>query len=366
MTITFVRPSSGLEWSTNYIPLSYLLRKSCCQENNRSEYKTPQHIHPARSILIRPSLAIACRFTAIFYIYKMVIWITIIASVAVLSYLMARWTKSQSAKEGENKPIDFPASWKVILEQRVLFYHNLSPGEKRRFEMDVSRFLKRVTITGVQTEVDITDKLLVASSAAIPVFGFPDWDYTFLDEVMLYPGSFDTKFKINSRDEVITGMVGNGAMEGKMILSKPSLHRGFDNATDKQNVGVHEFIHLLDKEDGDVDGIPATLLNKQFSIPWLQLIREKTAAIQRGEKDINPYGATHEREFFAVAGEYFFERPQLLKENHPDLYALLAKAFNQDTAGLLKISKISRAEIERNDPCPCGSGAKFKKCCMNK
>lgn len=161
-------------------------------------------------------------------------------------------------------------------------------------------------------------------------------------------------------------MVGSGVMEGKMILSKPSLHLGFENGTDKQNVGVHEFIHLLDKEDGLVDGIPATLADKQFSIPWLKLIKEKTEAICQGENDINPYGATHEREFFAVIGEYFFERPQLLRENHPDLYNLLATAFNQDTAGLLKVTKLPKAEIERNDPCPCGSGKKFKKCCLLK
>ena len=24
------------------------------------------------------------------------------------------------------------------------------------------------------------------------------------------------------------------------------------------------------------------------------------------------------------------------------------------------------AKVGRNDPCPCGSGKKFKKCCMNK
>ncbi len=261
--------------------------------------------------------------------------------------------------------VDFPETWRSILDKKVLFYHNLSPEEKRRFERDISRFFKNVRITGVETSIDITDKLLVASSAAIPVFGFPDWDYTFLDEVLIYPGSFDSKFSINSREEFITGMVGSGAMEGKMILSKPSLHRGFENETDKQNVGVHEFIHLLDKEDGTIDGIPATLLDKKFSIPWLKLIKEKTAAILKGESDINPYGATHEREFLAVAGEYFFERPQLLRDKHPELYSLLEKAFNQNTAGLLKVTKLPKATVERNDPCPCGSGKKFKKCCLN-
>ena len=149
-------------------------------------------------------------------------------------------------------PVQFPQLWRSILDRKVLFYHNLSVEDKSRFEKDVMRFLKRVRITGVDTDIDITDKLLVASSAAIPVFGFPDWNYSFVDEVLLYPASFDRNYNINSRQEVITGMVGSGVMEGKMILSKPSLHRGFSNETDKQNVGVHEFIHLLDKEDGDV------------------------------------------------------------------------------------------------------------------
>jgi Mlc titration factor MtfA (ptsG expression regulator) len=288
------------------------------------------------------------------------IWVIIVIAIVAGLYLILSPKKSSQPKND----LEFPATWKAILDQKVLFYHNLSPEEKKRFERDIGRFLKKVRITGVQTSIDITDKLLVASSAAIPVFGFPDWDYTFLDEVLIYPASFDSNFKIDSREEVITGMVGSGTMNGKMILSKPSLHRGFENETDKQNVGVHEFIHLLDKEDGAIDGIPATLLNKKFSIPWLKLIREKTLAIHDGKSDINPYGGTHEVEFFAVVGEFFFERPQLLREKHPELYAMLEKAFNQDTAGLLRVTTLPKLNIERNDPCPCGSGLKFKRCCL--
>jgi MtfA peptidase len=91
--------------------------------------------------------------------------------------------------------IVFPKSWRNVLEQKVLFYQNLSPIDKLRFENDVARFISNVRITGVHVEIDITDKLLVASSAAIPVFGFPSWDYTFLDEVLLYPSAFDKNFE---------------------------------------------------------------------------------------------------------------------------------------------------------------------------
>jgi Mlc titration factor MtfA (ptsG expression regulator) len=259
---------------------------------------------------------------------------------------------------------EFPVAWRNILDLRVVFYHNLVAADKVRFEHDVMRFIANVRITGVKTDIDITDKLLVASSAVIPVFGFPEWDYTFLDEVLLYPGSFDRHYAMEDKEEVITGMVGSGTMEGKMILSKQALHNGFDNTTDKQNVGIHEFIHLLDKEDGVIDGIPATLKGKDYAMPWIDLIKNKSREIMKGSSDINEYGATKETEFLAVVGEYFFERPQLLKKNHPDLYALLSRAFQQDTASTIKTHP-KKEQVERNDDCPCGSGKKFKKCCMN-
>jgi Mlc titration factor MtfA (ptsG expression regulator) len=48
-------------------------------------------------------------------------------------------------------------------------------------------------------------------------------------------------------------------------------------------------------------------------------MQKKIRAIIDERSDINPYGATNEAEFLAVASEYFFERPKLLKEKHPDL-----------------------------------------------
>lgn len=260
----------------------------------------------------------------------------------------------------------FPVAWREVLLEKVQYYNRLGDVEKQRFEDDIIRFLNKVAITGAQVEVDIEDKLLVASSAVIPVFGFPEWEYTYLDEVILYPQSFDRKFQLGNEKEIVTGMVGNGIMEGKMILSKPSLHSGFSNDRDKKNVGIHEFIHLFDKEDGAIDGVPPTLTDKAYVLPWLDTIRQKTREILEEESDdINPYGATNDEEFLAVIGEYFFERPHLLQDKHPDLYQLLTKVFNQDTTQILSETVEKRPEIGRNSPCPCGSGKKFKRCCIN-
>ena len=160
-------------------------------------------------------------------------------------------------------------------------------------------------------------------------------------------------------------MVGNGAMEGKMILSKPSLHLGFDISNDKKNVGIHEFAHLFDKESGEIDGVPPGFEDKSFALPWLEFVKEKTDEIITNQSDINPYGATNRQEFFAVASEYFFERPHLLKKKHPKLYKILTKVFNQDMTNVIDTDSFKKQqEIGRNDQCPCGSGLKYKKCCI--
>ncbi|MBT8392094.1 MAG: peptidase, partial [Ignavibacteriaceae bacterium] len=169
--------------------------------------------------------------------------------------------------------------------------------------------------------------------------------------------NFDTK----GSGRRIAGMVGSGYMEGKMILSKPALRHGFKNESDKKNTAIHEFVHLIDKSDGSVDGIPSVLLEKQYSIPWIDLINKKIDEIYDGKSDINPYGGTNRAEFFSVVSEYFFERPKLLAKNHPDLYNLLEKIFKQDMASRSLSRK--KVKIGRNTPCPCNSGKKFKKCC---
>ena len=132
----------------------------------------------------------------------------------------------------------------------------------------------------------------------------------------------------------------------------------------KKNVGIHEFIHLIDKEDGVIDGIPTVLNDKTYSLPWLDLINKKIEYIKANENNINPYGATNLQEFLAVTGEYFFERPHLLKAKHPELFDLLTKAFNQDPSEVIDSKIAAKNSIGRNDPCPCGSGKKFKRCCL--
>jgi MtfA peptidase len=124
-------------------------------------------------------------------------------------------------------------------------------------------------------------------------------------------------------------MVGWGVLQNQMLLSQQDLRAGFLQGGNTLNTGIHEFVHLIDKTDGATDGIPENIMDKQYIIPWLNLMQKEIQKITDGQSSIHPYGATSGAEFFAVASEYFFERPDLLKTHHPELYDLLDKIFNQ-------------------------------------
>jgi Mlc titration factor MtfA (ptsG expression regulator) len=232
----------------------------------------------------------------------------------------------QKKKTTVTEPV--PLQLKSILEEQVPFYQQLNKIKQTEFEERAARFLTQVKITGVKTVVEDIDRTLIAASAIIPIFNFAGWEYRNLHEVLLYPNSFNPEFEQQGGERNILGMVGSGAMNHVMILSQFELRQSFTNETGKSNTAIHEFVHLVDKTDGEIDGLPESLMDKRYIKPWLQLIEEKIKEIVDDRSDINPYGATNEAEFFAVVSEYFFERPDLLKEKHPELYKLLEKIFD--------------------------------------
>ncbi|MEQ1675834.1 MAG: M90 family metallopeptidase [Chitinophagaceae bacterium] len=256
----------------------------------------------------------------------MEIVVTVLVVIASLVLLLS-FVMRQKKKPVILQPL--PANHKAILEEQSEFYQQLDGAKKTEFDTRVQQFLSAVKITGVKTAVEDLDKVLVAASAVIPIFGFPDWEYVNLREVLLYPDSFNHDFEQTGSDRNVLGMVGSGAYNNVMILSQHELRQAFINKTGKTNTAIHEFVHLVDKTDGTVDGIPEFILNKKYIVPWLQLMHQEIKKILADRSDINPYGATNEAEFFAVVSEYFFERPELMKQKNPELYELLATIFRQ-------------------------------------
>lgn len=273
-----------------------------------------------------------------------------------LKYFLFSNTAERNTKQAS---IPWKPEWTNFLTDSVAFYRTLNAADKRLFEKRVSLFLETTAVEAGQLFVSDQDRLLVAASAVIPVWGVPDWHYFNVHSVYLLPASFNENFECGQADSLITGMVGTGPMSGKLALSQPALHQGFMNSKDKQNVGIHEFVHLVDMADGDCDGFPERLKEYAFSIPWFELVQEKIHGINNNQSNIRDYGATNKAEFLSVSSEYFFERPLMLKKKHPKLYAALSDFYQQDVSRIALDMK-----PRKKSPCLCGSGKRYKHCCL--
>jgi len=302
-----------------------------------------------------------------------------LAVLGAVIFAFYRYATADARHRAEALAQEFPAAWRQILSERVAFYLSLTKNEKQRFEKQVQVFLVDTRITGIQTEVDDTTRLLVAASALIPIFGFRDWQYHNLGEVLIVPDAWKLKHdpdrEVKPLQGTLLGSVQGFQNQHYMRLSKASLEQGFRDGLDRQNVGVHEFAHMLDEADGVIDGVPQAALPAELLQPWAEVMQREIAAIRDGKSEINDYGGTNEAEFFAVVTEYFFEKPEKLQENHPELYELLSRAFRQnpkkrflrfatDPREWVKQLR-SRRKLGRNDPCPCNSGRKYKDCHLN-
>ncbi|MCY2926395.1 MAG: zinc-dependent peptidase [Planctomycetota bacterium] len=231
----------------------------------------------------------------------------------------------------------FPPRWGRILEENVVYYAALPAEQQRRFRDMVMVFLAETPIRPVKCELDDTTRVLIAASAVIPVLALPGWEYGMLREILVYPDYFDSAVGLEDEgyvdEEGSMGMVGETgtAFNGLMMLSGPDVVYGFgpqDPRDEVENVGIHEFAHLIDMADGFIDGLPPGLTHGSRT-RWIDEVRKELGRPKR-RSGIPEYAYTDEEEFFAVMVECFFTRPAKLAARHPELYALLTQALRQD------------------------------------
>lgn len=219
---------------------------------------------------------------------------------------------------------EFPYQWEKILEDRVPFFQGLSGSDKRRFTDKAHIFLVNFEMVGVETEVTDLDRVLVAAGATIPVFRLEKWHYKNLTSVSIFPD----KFPIPETDKLARGLTGWGHMEGEVWFSRKAIYEGFHIDDDAKNVVIHEFIHLMDMQDGIANGLIEELMTVEDRDDWKTIAREAAKKIQTQGSTIREYAIANPVEFIAATSEYYFECPDQLRSEHPKLYRALDKIFN--------------------------------------
>jgi Mlc titration factor MtfA (ptsG expression regulator) len=232
-----------------------------------------------------------------------------------------------------SKILPVPLRYKEILQKYFTYYQNLSPDNKAKFERKVTQFIygKRFIPRNVD-EVTIEARVLIAAAAVQLTFGLPNIYLSYFDKILVYPNDYYSS---------ITKRYHKGEVNPRLraiVLSWQSFIDGYITPSDAKNLGLHEMAHALRFEtmirSEDFPPFEEDLL-KQFDEYADKVC---SGALAAGQGFFRPYACTNKHEFFSVAVENFFERPQQFKTELPELYAILCKLLAQDPLQLMPLA----------------------------
>ncbi len=204
------------------------------------------------------------------------------------------------------------------------YYHTLNEGQRQLFEDLVVNFIqhKRFIARGEGMQVSTHMKVQVAACAVQLTFGLQELHFAHFRTILLYPDRYySTIYKQYHCGEV--------NMKGYIVLSWRDFEAGNQNPQDGLNLGLHEMAHALHLEN-DIRNEEYDFLNREYLNSWTHLSERERTRMQVEKSVFRRLSAAPDaHEFFAVAVELFFELPQLLAQEHPEIYTSLARLLNQ-------------------------------------
>lgn len=257
---------------------------------------------------------------------------------AVLLALLAPgwWRKRQLQKASADA---FPRQHRQWLRQHWPLYRHLPTDVKLRLHKQIQRFLADKEFIGCDgLVVTAPMRLLIAAQASLLSLNQPDSDYPELRQILIYPDAFVVRNQHADATGIISEQpqvrLGESWTQGQVILSWRHTKAGADAPYDGQNLVFHEFAHQLDQASGSANGAPpqpTLALQQRWAEQMPILFANFCQDIAQGKpRLLDPYGCTNPAEFFAVATECFFERPNQLQLDSPSLYLLLKDYFQFD------------------------------------
>ena len=234
--------------------------------------------------------------------------------------------------------------WKRTLV-RYPFLQRRAASDAAELRRLTSLFLdcKEFTCTG---RLRLTDAMAVAiaAQAALPVLRLGLHAYDRFVGIVIHPDAVVARRSHQDDDGVVheyeETLAGEAMEGGPVMLSWPDVRLSGHSAAQGYNVVIHEFAHVLDMAggwSGAAQGRVPQLPPALQAADWVALLGEQyrrfVARVEAGEETaLDPYGATAEEEFFAVASECFFVNPIAMQGEHAALYRMFTVLYGQDPA----------------------------------
>ena len=251
--------------------------------------------------------------------------------------MIGRWFRDKRRQELLAEPAG--ALWDEV-GASLPFYGRLAADDRNRL-VDIARVLvAEKNWEGIDgLEVTEAMKAVVALQAGLLILELEHDYYDAVMSILLYPDEYASRHAYVDDHGIVTEgrpVLGEAVHRDAVLLSWSDARAGIQ-AGDGFNLVFHEFAHQLDMQDGRANGTPPLEGGREAYARWKDVMqRHYTALVDDVEAGrdplLDPYGATNEAEFFAVVTETFFDAPEDLAEELPELYGLLADYYGQDPA----------------------------------
>ena len=203
-------------------------------------------------------------------------------------------------------------------------YQSFSPEQRKRFLKRFAWFKSKkpfVFYGEIANKEEI--KAYVTASAILMTLGLKNFRFqNSISRIIVYPSQYYSN--IGKRHHI--GEY-NPAMK-ILVFSAEDLKQGFQIPNDNKNLGLHEVAHALFFENRK----KSTWESRRFKVGLGKLEKLFSSKVfekkLEGSSYFREYAKTSFMEFFAVLIESFFESPQDLKQEFPELHFYVKKMLN--------------------------------------
>ncbi len=164
--------------------------------------------------------------------------------------------------------------------------------------------------------------ILISATAIQLSFGLEEYLLPHFKNIHIFPEEF---LGIEPSIRFLEGNVSGDCIN----ISWKHYLQGYENSTNGQNVGLHEMAHayycqnMICVEDRD----------KSFAAGYnyFSTHGESVFEIEKfsGKRLYSNYALKNLQEFWAESVEVFFEKPNAMKEQYPELYSTMCQVLNQ-------------------------------------
>lgn len=198
--------------------------------------------------------------------------ITAIIAGIWLTPAFIRWRRNRL----KHRP--FSPLWRAVVEQTLPMYARLSLNERKRLQGHIQVFLAEKQFIGC-AGLQVTEEIqsTIAEIARLLLLNERGQYFPKLLSILIYPTAYVVNKTIVVESLVVEerreARLGESWSADQVILAWDGVNRDTHHWADGHNVVLHEFVHQLDQEDGQTEGVPI-LPSSSDHASWGQIMSQ--------------------------------------------------------------------------------------------